>query len=90
MFNVPGIKPFWVVKGIVELPIFCGDLAYLSWRGSNVSLDTMAMEDDGLRIFTFHPIHVFLNTESIEHYERAKAFYHDPAKNCESKSLRSR
>lgn len=31
----------------------------------------------GLRVFTFHPIHIFLNTESLEHYERAKKHNRD-------------
>ena len=32
----------------------------------------------GLKVFDFHPIHVFLNTESLERYERTRALHHNP------------
>lgn len=31
----------------------------------------------GLKIFDFHPIHVFLNTEKMERYQEAKPYYGD-------------
>lgn len=32
----------------------------------------------GLRIYDFHPIHVFLNTDRMEHYESARPFFQTP------------
>lgn len=29
------------------------------------------------RVFNFHPIHLFLNSESLERYEKIKGNYHD-------------
>ena len=33
---------------------------------------------DGLQIYDFHPIHVFLNTECVYRYESARPFFHQP------------
>lgn len=33
----------------------------------------------GLRVFIFHPIHLFLNTDRIERYNRARPDFRDPA-----------
>ena len=31
-----------------------------------------------MKVFDFHPIHVFLNTESLNRYERARPFFQNP------------
>jgi len=33
---------------------------------------------DGLQIYDFHPIHVFLNTEQLDRYESARAYFQRP------------
>ena len=33
----------------------------------------------GLHVFDFHPIHVFLNTESLDRYERTRPLHHNPS-----------
>ena len=35
------------------------------------------LQSNGLLVYNFHPIHVYLNTVSLNHYEKAKPFYHD-------------
>jgi len=37
------------------------------------------LKGPGLKVFAFHPVHVFLNTPTIEFYERNKPHYDDPA-----------
>lgn len=32
----------------------------------------------GLKVFDFHPIHVFLNTESLDRYERTRPLHQNP------------
>ena len=32
----------------------------------------------GLRVFDFHPIHVFLNSESIDRYNQTRGLHHNP------------
>jgi hypothetical protein len=49
----------------------------------NVSLKISSLKpldllnSNGLLVYNFHPIHVYLNTVSLNHYEKAKPFYHD-------------
>ena len=31
----------------------------------------------GLKVFDFHPIHVFLNTEALDRYEKSRPFHRD-------------
>lgn len=33
---------------------------------------------EGFHVFNFHPIHVFLNTESLDRYESTRRFHQDP------------
>lgn len=33
---------------------------------------------DGLKVFDFHPIHIFLNTESMDRYERTRHLHQKP------------
>ena len=40
----------------------------------------------GLKVFNFHPIHLFLNTNSLDLYEKARPFFKDYKK---LKSIRS-
>ncbi|WP_203363284.1 hypothetical protein [Bacillus sp. REN10] len=35
------------------------------------------LNKDGLKVFNFHPIHVYLNTERLDRYYRIKSFYHN-------------
>jgi hypothetical protein len=34
--------------------------------------------NSGLHVFDFHPIHVFLNTEALDRYERTRSLHHNP------------
>jgi hypothetical protein len=34
----------------------------------------------GLKVFDFHPIHAFLNTENTKRYESTRSWHHDPEK----------
>ena len=72
-FQVPMFKDY---NGLARLSNFWGDLHQL------LSSKKFEFEDsnyDGSlpAVFVFHPVHVFLNTEKPERYQRAKEFYHD-------------
>jgi len=73
------IKPFFIANNILELPIFFEDDSHLL-KSANFDLSQFDLGRDGLKIFNFHPIHVFLNTEQISTYEKAKKYLHEPAK----------
>lgn len=70
------IRPWKLESGIVRAPYFWSDeLACLSYPDISIS---NALSSQGLKIFDFHPIHVFLNTESTNRYEQTRHLHHNP------------
>ena len=69
------LKPFRHFSGITRYPYFYEDDAWALEDGAASPEAHLAA--DGLKIFNFHPIHLYLNTETMERYNRAKAYYHD-------------
>jgi hypothetical protein len=66
----PIIQPF----GILEYPIYFMDDAYVLMYGEKdkYQLSSLSLDSAGVKVFAFHPIHVFLNTNSLERYEQQK------------------
>ena len=69
------LKPYTHFSGIRRLPFFYEDDAWALEQDHPTPEQHVAA--DGLKIFNFHPIHLYLNTETMDRYGRAKAFYHD-------------
>jgi len=69
------IKPYRLFNGIIEYPHFWEDDAhcYYGWKWDVEQF----LNYSGLKVFDFHPIHVFLNTENLERYNEAKPFLND-------------
>ena len=44
----------------------------------NVSEVSSLVRRHGIKVFDFHPIHVFLNTESLDRYERTRPLHQNP------------
>lgn len=82
MYRQPYIKPYLIARSTLEIPLFWMDFFYIEMEHPNLSfqLTELEVETPGLKVFDFHPIHVFLNTESLERYETAKDYYHEPKK----------
>lgn len=72
--NLPGIK-LW--NNLVRIPIIWED--DLHWRYNkgfeNHGID---MNEQGVKIFNFHPIHIFLNTPTAAFYNGVKEHYQNP------------
>jgi hypothetical protein len=87
MYNMPSIFPYKLTSSIWELPIFYLDYIHL-WinreteaaKETSFKTTSFHLNTDGLKIFDFHPMHIFLNTDTLERYEAAKPYYHDPDK----------
>ena len=70
-----------IARNTVSIPLFFMDRFHMEmdrdaarrWR-----LDRLPLARPGLKVFDFHPIHLFLNTPSVAWYERAKPHYHNP------------
>lgn len=79
-FIVPykGINIYpWSFQGVLQVPFFFEDDLYLMEKSNNSPafyLDSSIMM---YKVFNFHPIHLFLNCESLERYKQIKENYHD-------------
>lgn len=69
------LLPLW--NGMMRVPFNWEDYLHFSYGKSfaTTGLDLT----QGLHVLTFHPVHVFLNTENMDRYRAARLFYHDAA-----------
>lgn len=71
------VRP-WPWFGLVKAPYFWEDGIYCANEASSPVAELLARP--GLRIFDFHPIHVFLNSESMDRYNAARPDFRDAAR----------
>lgn len=74
------LVPYWHWNGIVCVPCFWEDDVALLYRASRPQCDMSipkAVGMEGLRVFDFHPIHIALNTPTMEHYENTRHIHRD-------------
>jgi hypothetical protein len=74
----PDIRPFSHPSGITRIPIFWEDDDYFSLK-PDWKIDSLGLEKPGIKCFDFHPIHLCLNTEKPERYQKVKAMQFDEA-----------
>jgi hypothetical protein len=78
------INPHWMAGNIVQFPIYFMDDMWLrsrSCENNQQPLDrSTLLNGGGLKVFGFHPIHIYLNTSSIEEYNNQKQNYDSPEK----------
>ncbi len=72
-----GLYPFMRLNKLVCIPYYWEDDAHFSSQ-TKFELSELELRKKGLKIYNFHPMHVFMNTDSQEHYSRYKPFYHQP------------
>jgi hypothetical protein len=79
MYRQPAIVPFPIARGVLELPIFFMDLFAMEYEQGDLSRFPTKAEvaGPGLKIFDFHPVHLLLNTPSIDYYFQHKQWYHN-------------
>lgn len=78
MYMQENIQPYFMAPGMVEVPLCWMDNFYIVMESDKADfvLPPGYLERPGLKLFNFHPVHVYLNTCSLEDYEKAKQFYH--------------
>ena len=76
-------RPYREITGMIRVPYFWEDDVYVMAMAAGVmpawSADAM-LDHGGLKVFDFHPIHVFLNTERMDRYDRSRDAHRDPAR----------
>ena len=75
-------QPYEEINGLVECPIYFSENSQLviQQEGGIELADTEQLGQvakDELRVFDFHPIHIFLNTEDYARYENSRAYQSD-------------
>lgn len=82
MFGDVNIHPFRQLNGLVEAPVHFADDGLLFQRAvSSVSFNPdieLLASGSGLRVYNFHPIHLFLNAECLDRYSASRPYAADP------------
>jgi len=82
MFGDGNIHPFRQLNGLVEAPVYFADDGLLFQRAMSAVSFNHATElgsvGGGLRVYNFHPIHLFLNAESLDRYGASRPHADDP------------
>ena len=74
------LEPFEDWNGLVRIPYIWEDDIHCIDISNNILEDWDSkrfLDYDYLKVFNFHPIHIFLNTENIERYYKAKNYCQD-------------
>ena len=82
MFGNRHIQPVRHINGLLEVPVYFADDGLLYQVSTDqVSFDInldISVSLNGLQVYNFHPIHVFLNCENLNRYERARMCLDNP------------
>lgn len=73
------LKPWLLWNDMVRVPYSWED-DIMCIYGQQQSLPDMSdlLSREGLMVFDFHPIHVYLNTEDLQRYERTRPLHYQP------------
>tara|TARA_Y100000768_G_scaffold384601_1_gene368957 strand:- start:2248 stop:2958 length:711 start_codon:yes stop_codon:yes gene_type:complete len=73
--QISRVDPWEMENGLIKVPYIFSDELDCFKAGSPL---TEILSRDGLKVFNFHPIHVFLNTENLKRYENTRGFHGMP------------
>jgi len=79
MLDRPHLGPVRLLETISEYPIYFMDDYYLSIPDISFSIDDLKLDAPGLKVFAFHPIHIYLNSGTFDDYSQAKGDFRNPA-----------
>lgn len=74
------LKPWLLWNGMIRVPYCWEDDVFCTYRERGVpepdAIDVV--QHDGLAVIDFHPIHLFLNTETMARYEQTRDAHQSP------------
>lgn len=70
------LRPWKLWNGLIRIPYNWEDDVHCMYDLENEM--SAFVKRPGLKVFDFHPIHVFLNTESLDRYERTRPLHNNP------------
>lgn len=76
------LNPYrWLNTNLIKAPYFWEDDVYFITQNGEWDITCIdKLLNCNLKIFDFHPIHVYLNTEHMDRYEAAKPYMNDAKK----------
>ena len=74
---IAGLRPFSCLDRLVSIPCYWGD-DYHYLAGFDFELSVLGINNPGLKVYMFHPIHIFTNTNSNSHYLKFKQHLKNP------------
>lgn len=76
------LKPWMLWNGLCRVPYSWEDDVHLLYEVKGIkqlsTSDIALNKNAGLKVFDFHPIHVFLNTEALDRYEKTRFLHQSP------------
>lgn len=85
-----GLLPLQMASNLIRVPVFFEDDVLL--RDDPVALNSRDLlrkiETPGLKVFDFHPVHLGINSRSLEHYNSSRPYLQDECFFKESMILR--
>jgi len=72
------LKPWLLWNGLIKVPYFWEDDVHCMYQEQRC-IDHFSTLP-GIKVFDFHPIHVYLNTENMDRYERCRPYHREQAK----------
>lgn len=79
MFLHSGLAPYYDWSGLVRLPLFWEDDVHCLYFDGRFDCAALQLDQPGLKVLNFHPVHLYLNTREISDYQAAKPVLADPA-----------
>jgi hypothetical protein len=81
MFLVDNLQPYYDWTGLLRFPIYWEDDVHCDYFAGAFELDLdRLLAAPGLKVFSFHPIHVYLNTSDFSAYHAHKEIARDEQK----------
>ena len=77
------LKPWKLWNDLIRVPYFWEDDLHLLYERFGVAQQnpsSLLAKGCGLKVFDFHPIHIFLNTESLSRYDQTRPLHQIPEK----------
>lgn len=72
------LKPWRLWSGLTRVPYFWeDDVACLYGRDETLPMSRL-VSLEGIKVFDFHPVHIFLNTENMDRYEKTREWHRTP------------
>ena len=73
LFLQEALQPLYDWSGLVRLPIYWEDDVQSIYFGDRYDLAVLNLARKGMKVFNFHPIHLFLNTRDVREYRAVKS-----------------